>query len=79
MVKNTLRTLSLLCFSRLLAISAFAQCKDRLCQNLQNILYAAVTDFREYRANRSAAPDNKQEMCTYLSRESVVLHITMWK
>jgi hypothetical protein len=61
MVKKTLRAFSLLSFSLLIAISAVAQCKDRLCQNLQNILYAAVTDFREYRANRTAAPDLSTE------------------
>jgi hypothetical protein len=61
MVKKTLRAFSLLCLSLLLAASALAQCKDRLCQNLQNILYAAVTDFREYRANRTAAPDLSTE------------------
>jgi hypothetical protein len=62
MVKKTPQAFSLLCFSLLLAISTVAQCKDRLCQNLQNILYAAVTDFREYRANRSTAPDLSTEV-----------------
>jgi hypothetical protein len=57
MIKKTLRAFSLLCFSFLLAVSALAQCKDHLCQSLQNILFAAATDFREYRANRTAAPD----------------------
>ncbi len=47
----------LLFSSFLLPVSALAQCKDQLCQNLQNILYAAVTDFREYRTNIAAAPD----------------------
>jgi hypothetical protein len=61
MLKKTLRPFSLLCFSLLLAVFAVAQCKDRLCQNLQNILYAAVTDFREYRANKTAAPDLSTE------------------
>jgi hypothetical protein len=61
MVKKTLRTFSLLSFSLLLVISAVAQCKDHLCQSLQNILYAAVTDFREYRANRSVVPDLSTE------------------
>lgn len=56
MIKKALQAFSLLCFS-LLASSALAQCKDHLCQNLQNILYAAVTDFRAYRANTAAAPD----------------------
>jgi hypothetical protein len=61
MDKKALRTFSLVCFSLLPAVSAVAQCKDHLCQNLQNILYAAVTDFREYRANRAAAPDLSTE------------------
>jgi hypothetical protein len=61
MVKKTLRAFSLLCISLLLAVSGVAQCKDRLCQNLQKILYAAVTDFREYRANKTAAPDLSTE------------------
>jgi hypothetical protein len=51
-----LRTIALFCFS-LLPIQALAQCRDQLCQNLQNILFAAVTDFREYRANLAANPD----------------------
>jgi hypothetical protein len=51
MIKKTLRACSLLCFSLLLTVSALAQCKAPLCQGLQNILDAAVTDFREYRAN----------------------------
>lgn len=61
MIKKTLRAFSLLCLSLILAVSAVAQCKDHLCQNLQNILYAAVTDFREYRANKAAAPDLSTE------------------
>jgi hypothetical protein len=61
MIKKTLRTLSLMCFSLLLAVPALAQCKDHLCQSLQNILDAAVTDFREYRANRVGAPDLSTE------------------
>jgi hypothetical protein len=51
MIKKTLRAFHLLCLSLLLVVSALAQCKDHLCQGLQNILDAAVTDFREYRAN----------------------------
>jgi hypothetical protein len=54
MIKKTLRAFHLLCLSFLLAVSALAQCKDHLCQGLQNILDAAVTDFREYRANSTA-------------------------
>jgi hypothetical protein len=56
MKMKTLRAFALLC-SVLLPIPALAQCKEQLCQNLQSILDAAVTDFREYRANRIAAPD----------------------
>ncbi|MGH9743530.1 MAG: hypothetical protein ACRD51_14385 [Candidatus Acidiferrum sp.] len=46
----------LFCFFFLPAPS-FGQCRDRLCQSLQNILYAAVTDFRGYRENLVASPD----------------------
>jgi hypothetical protein len=38
-------------------VPTFAQCKDQLCRNLQTILYAAVTDFREFRPSRTATPD----------------------
>lgn len=48
--------LSLLCLS-LLPPSAFSECRDQLCQNLQDILAAAVTDFRGYRENLVARPD----------------------
>ena len=58
MNKKSFPAFSLLCLvNLLLPFSARAQCKDQLCQNLQNILAAAVTDFREYRANRIAPPD----------------------
>ena len=58
MNKKPLRAFSLFCLvGLLLPASAAAQCKDQLCRNLQNILDAAVTDFREYRANRIALPD----------------------
>jgi hypothetical protein len=58
MNKKPLRVLFLFCcFSFLLPLSAMAQCKDQLCRNLQNILDAAVTDFREYRANRVGPPN----------------------
>jgi hypothetical protein len=57
MINKTLCVFSLSCFSLLFSVSALAQCKSHLCQNLQNILYAAVTDFREYRTNRTAASD----------------------
>jgi hypothetical protein len=58
MNKKSLRAVSLTCFSLiLLPASVLGQCRDQLCQNLQNILDTAVTDFREYRANRVALPD----------------------
>jgi hypothetical protein len=58
MKKKLFKGFSIFCFILLfLPASAHPQCKDQLCQNLQNILAGAVTDFREYRANRIAAPD----------------------
>jgi hypothetical protein len=58
MNKKPLRAFSLFCLAGLfLPASGAAQCKDQLCRNLQNLLDAAVTDFREYRANRIAVPD----------------------
>jgi len=57
MIKKILREFFLLGLSFVLPVCALAQCKDQLCQNLQNILYASVTDFREYRTNSAAAPD----------------------
>jgi hypothetical protein len=58
MNKKPLRAFFLFCFVVLfLPASGAAQCKDQLCRNLQNILAGAVTDFREYRANRIAVPD----------------------
>jgi hypothetical protein len=55
MIKKMLRAFHLLCLSLILTVSAFAQCKDPLCQGLRNILDAALTDFRAYRANGAAA------------------------
>ena len=43
--------------SSFLPIPAVGQCKDSLCQNLQNILYASVTDFRAYRMNLASPPN----------------------
>jgi len=58
MNNKPLHAFSLFCLAGLfLPASGAAQCKDQLCRNLQNILDAAVTDFREYRANRIAVPD----------------------
>jgi hypothetical protein len=48
--------LSLFCIS-FYSTSARAQCRGQLCQNLNNILYNAETDFRGYRMNLVAAPD----------------------
>jgi hypothetical protein len=58
MNKKPLRAFFLFCLAGLfLAAFGAAQCKDQLCRNLQYILDGAVTDFREYRANRIAVPD----------------------
>lgn len=54
--RKIIRLISALLFG-LLPISTFAQCNDQLCKNLQNILDAAVTDFREYRLNKTTGPD----------------------
>ncbi|HTQ59795.1 MAG TPA: hypothetical protein VMI32_06215 [Candidatus Solibacter sp.] len=42
--------------SSLFPISAVAQCKDQVCQDLQSILYNSITDFRGYREKLVAAP-----------------------
>lgn len=44
-------------FLGLLPVPALGQCSDPFCQKLQNILDAAATDFRLYRADRAAGPD----------------------
>jgi len=70
---KSVRAFSLLCLvNLLLPFSALAQCKDQLCQNLQNMLDAAVTDFREYRANRIAPPD------VSISGAKVPCQMTAW-
>jgi len=56
MNRKIIQAISVL-FYGLLPIPVFAQCNDQLCENLQNILDAAITDFREYRANKSAGSD----------------------
>ncbi len=53
-------------------ISAMAQCRDSLCQNLQNILYASVTDFRAYRENLTPPPNLSAEGTT------IPCHTTEW-
>lgn len=50
------RLFSLFCFG-FVPIPVLAQCKDQPCRNLQYILYAAQTDFREFRAMRTPGPD----------------------
>jgi hypothetical protein len=73
MNKKSVRAFSLLCLVYLLLpFSARAQCRDQLCQNLQAILDAAVTDFREYRANRIAPPD------VSISGAKVPCQMTAW-
>ncbi len=54
--RKIIQLISVLLFG-LLPISTFAQCNDQLCKNLQTILDAAVTDFREYRLNKTMGPD----------------------
>jgi hypothetical protein len=54
--KTAVQTISILCFC-FLPIPALAQCAGQLCQNLQNILDAAVTDFRPYVADKASAPE----------------------
>src|SRR4029077_17961810 len=55
-LSNTaIRVLSILCFC-FLPIPALAQCTDQPCQNLQNILDAAVTDFRAYGPDKKGGP-----------------------
>jgi hypothetical protein len=57
MTNKLLRASVLFSWSLVAPIALPAQCKDPLCQNLENALDAAQTDFREYRTNRVAAPD----------------------
>jgi hypothetical protein len=63
MIQRLPQLLSLGCLL-LLATSTFAQCppskgtdQDKLCWSLQYILYAAQTDYREFRAPKGPAPD----------------------
>ena len=56
MSKAAVQTISILCFC-LLPIPALGQCTDQPCQNLQNILDAAVTDFRPYGADKTGGPE----------------------
>src|ERR1700682_2337867 len=52
--KTAVHAISILCFC-FLPIPALAQCAGQLCQNLQNILDVAVTDFRPYFADKASA------------------------
>ncbi len=54
--KTAVQTISVLCFC-FLPIPALAQCTDQPCQNLQNILDAAITDFRPYGADKTGGPE----------------------
>jgi len=45
----------------LLPVSTCAQCKDQLCSNIQNILDAAVIDFRGYTSHNVLLPDVSTE------------------
>jgi len=54
--KAALQAVFILCFC-FLPIPARAQCTDQPCQNLQYILDDAVTDFRLYRTDKTAAPE----------------------
>ena len=54
--KTTVQVVFVLCFC-MLPISTLAQCTDQQCQDLQNILDAAVIDFRAYAADKSGGPE----------------------
>jgi len=54
--KTAVHAIFILCFC-FLPIPALAQCAGQLCQNLQNILDVAVTDFRPYFADKASAPE----------------------
>jgi hypothetical protein len=54
--KTAAQTIAILCFC-FFPIPALAQCTDQPCQNLQNILDAAVTDFRPYGVDKTGGPE----------------------
>jgi hypothetical protein len=54
--KTAVRLISVLCFC-ILPIPALGQCTGPLCATLQNILDAAITDFREYGPDGAAGPE----------------------
>jgi hypothetical protein len=56
LIKKAVQLISGLCLC-FLPILTHAQCTDQLCQNLQNILDAAVTDFRAYGGSKPGGPE----------------------
>jgi hypothetical protein len=54
--KTTVQVISLWCLCFLPTLT-LAQCADQQCQNLQNILDAAITDFRGYGGNKTGGPE----------------------
>src|SRR5258708_19521078 len=56
LIKTAVQAISVLCFC-FLPIPALAQCAEQPCHNLQNILDAAVTDFRPYGADKTGGPE----------------------
>ena len=56
MNSKTVSLISGLLFT-LLPVRAAAQCKDQLCSSVQNILDAALIDFRGYRAHTTEVPE----------------------
>jgi hypothetical protein len=62
-MKGRLRWLSVLFLASFFAVPAFAQCRnqqDRGCWNLQYILYASETDFREFRGITPLKPSARK-------------------
>jgi hypothetical protein len=56
LIKTAVQAISGLCFC-FLPILTPAQCTDQPCQNLQNILDTAVTDFRAYGGSKPGGPE----------------------
>lgn len=62
-MKGRIRWLSVLFLASFFAVPAFAQCRnqqDRGCWNLQYILYASQTDFREFRGITPLKPGDRK-------------------
>jgi hypothetical protein len=55
--KTAVRLIPLLLCCCIVPIAALGQCANPLCQNLKNILDAAITDFREYGPDGAAGPE----------------------